>query len=127
MINTDMQDLNRSKTQTKVLLGKGTGAGAIPEKGRIAAKESEEKIKKLNVTKDDTDGIAEFLLKIEGMELSLFLREEEGKRKGSLRCNDKYNVNEIASIFNGGGHIKAAGFKIDLPVEEIISKIYKKL
>jgi len=44
-INTDQQDLNRSKTQTKVLLGKGTGAGAIPEKGRIAAKESEEKIK----------------------------------------------------------------------------------
>ena len=88
---------------------------------------SEEKIKKLNVTKDDTDGIAEFLLKIEGMELSLFLREEEGKRKGSLRCNDKYNVNEIASIFNGGGHIKAAGFKTDLTVEEIISKIYKKL
>ena len=88
---------------------------------------SEEKIKKLNVTKDDTDGIAEFLLKIEDMELSLFLREEEGKRKGSLRCNDKYNVNEIASIFNGGGHIKAAGFKTELSVEEIISKIYKKL
>lgn len=46
-INTDQQDLNRSKTATKVLLGKGTGAGAIPEKGRIAAKESEEKIKKV--------------------------------------------------------------------------------
>ena len=46
-INTDLQDLNRSKTQTKVLLGKGTGAGAIPEKGRIAAKESEEKIKEV--------------------------------------------------------------------------------
>ena len=46
-INTDMQDLNRSKTQTKVLLGKGTGAGAIPERGRIAAKESEEKIKEV--------------------------------------------------------------------------------
>ena len=44
-INTDLQDLRRSKTQTKVLLGKGTGAGAIPEKGRIAAKESEDKIR----------------------------------------------------------------------------------
>ena len=46
-INTDLQDLNRSKTQTKVLLAKGTGAGAIPEKGRIAAKESEEKIRQV--------------------------------------------------------------------------------
>jgi len=88
---------------------------------------SNEKMKELNVTKDDTDGIAELLLKIEDMELSLFIRDEEDKMKGSLRCNDKYNVNEIASIFNGGGHIKAAGFKTDLSLEKIISKIYKKL
>ena len=88
---------------------------------------SNEKMKELNVTKDDTDGIAELLLKIEDMELSLFIRDEEDKMKGSLRCNDKYNVNEIASIFNGGGHIKAAGFKTDLSVEEVINKIYKKL
>ena len=44
-INTDQQDLDRSKAPIKVLLGKGMGAGADPEKGRIAAKESEEKIK----------------------------------------------------------------------------------
>ena len=67
-------------------------------------------------------------LKIDGMELSLFAREEvDGTIKGSLRCNDKYNVNEIASIFNGGGHVKAAGFKIDLPFEEILKKISEKL
>ena len=44
-INTDQQDLDRSKAETKVLLGRGIGAGADPEKGRIAAKESEEKIR----------------------------------------------------------------------------------
>ena len=44
-INTDQQDLDRSKAPIKVLLGRGMGAGADPEKGRIAAKESEEKIK----------------------------------------------------------------------------------
>ena len=46
-INTDQQDLDRSKAPIKVLLGKGMGAGADPEKGRIAAKESEEKIKEV--------------------------------------------------------------------------------
>ena len=46
-INTDQQDLDRSKASIKVLLGKGMGAGADPEKGRIAAKESEEKIKEV--------------------------------------------------------------------------------
>ena len=44
-INTDQQDLDRSKAPVKVLLGRGIGAGADPEKGRIAAKESEEKIR----------------------------------------------------------------------------------
>jgi len=46
-INTDQQDLDRSKAPIKVLLGRGMGAGADPEKGRIAAKESEEKIKEV--------------------------------------------------------------------------------
>ena len=46
-INTDQQDLDRSVAEKKVLLGKGMGAGADPEKGRIAAKESEEKIKEV--------------------------------------------------------------------------------
>lgn len=46
-INTDKQDLDRSLTNIKVLLGKGTGAGSDPEKGRIAAKESEERIREV--------------------------------------------------------------------------------
>ena len=46
-INTDQQDMDRSQAPVKVLLGRGMGAGADPEKGRIAAKESEEKIKEV--------------------------------------------------------------------------------
>ena len=51
-VNTDAQDLARSLTETRVLLGKGLGAGADPEKARIAAKESEEKIRDML---EDTD------------------------------------------------------------------------
>ena len=46
-INTDQQDLDRSKATSKVLLGRGTGAGADPEKGRSAARDSEDKIKEV--------------------------------------------------------------------------------
>lgn len=46
-INTDKQDLDRSKTDIRVMLGKGMGAGADPEKGRIAAKESEDRIREI--------------------------------------------------------------------------------
>lgn len=87
-----------------------------------------EKMKQMKITKEDTDGIAEMLLRIKETELSLFLREEEdGKIKGSLRCNDKYDVNKMASEFNGGGHIKAAGFKTEFSYQKIIEKIYKIL
>ena len=40
-INTDRQVLERSLTQTRVLLGEGTGAWADPEKGKKSSKESE--------------------------------------------------------------------------------------
>ncbi len=89
---------------------------------------SQQKMKEFQVEKDDTDGIAELMLKIENMEIALFIREEEnGTLKGSLRCNEKYDVNGIASEFNGGGHIKAAGFKTELPLDEILEIIFKKI
>lgn len=89
---------------------------------------SQEDLKNMNIQKDETDGIAEIMLKIENIEISLFVREEpDGIIKGSFRCNDKYNVNEIASMFGGGGHIKAAGFKTELPLDKILEKIYTKL
>ena len=89
---------------------------------------TQEKMKELGIEKDDTNSTSEMLLKIEGMEISLFVREQEdGLLKGSFRANDKYNVNKIASIFGGGGHIKAAGFKTDLSFEEILEKTYEVL
>ena len=89
---------------------------------------TQEKMKELGIEKDDTDGTAEMLLRIEGMEISLFVRENiDGSLKGSFRTNDKYDVNKIASIFGGGGHIKAAGFKTDLSFEEILKKTYREL
>lgn len=42
-INTDQQDLDRSKAATKVLLGRGMGAGADPEKGRLQPKNQKKK------------------------------------------------------------------------------------
>ena len=47
--NTDMQDLNKSPVENKIILGRettrGLGAGANPEMGRKAALENEEEIR----------------------------------------------------------------------------------
>jgi phosphoesterase RecJ-like protein len=58
------------------------------------------------------------------VEVSAFLREEpKGHFKASLRSNDYVDVACIAARFNGGGHIRAAGFNIDGELEEVILSI----
>lgn len=89
------------------------------ENGKIAftyiTKEDDERI---GVEPGDHDGIVEIGRNIEGVEVSIFLREKEKGFKASLRSNDYANVSEICLMFGGGGHIKAAGATINLPLEE---------
>ena len=85
-------------------------------------------MQKVNGRKEDTEEIVETLVSYEKAEVSLFLREDKpGVIKGSMRSKYDVNVNEIASIFGGGGHIKASGFTSTLPHEEIIKKVLEKL
>ncbi len=66
---------------------------------------------KLNV--DLFGDIASFLSSLGGVRVSLFLREEEGQVKGSLRTNTEgIDLSKIAKNWGGGGHQKAAGFSL---------------
>jgi len=63
--------------------------------------------------------IASFISYLAGVKVALFLREEEGKVKGSLRTNsNEVDVAFLARQFNGGGHQKAAGFSISGRLQE---------
>ena len=96
------------------------------EEGKIAftyiSKEDEEK---LNAESDAHEGIVEMGRDVEGVEVSIFLRENNEKDgyKISLRSNDYVNVADICLMFNGGGHIRAAGGNIKLPLEEAKQRI----
>ena len=57
--------------------------------------------------------IASFISYLPGVKVALFLREEDGRIKGSLRSNGSdINVAKIAGLFGGGGHKRAAGFAV---------------
>ena len=94
------------------------------ENGKIAftyiTKKDEEQAKT-----EDHDGIGEIGRDIEGVEVSIFLREtDENTYKISLRSNDYINVSDICLLFNGGGHIRAAGGTISgLSFEKAKDKI----
>ncbi|HQK82563.1 MAG TPA: DHHA1 domain-containing protein [Atribacter sp.] len=62
---------------------------------------------------EDTEGIVDYGLYIPGSLISVFIREVDNHSfKVSLRSQDETNILPIAHAFGGGGHLKAAGFKI---------------
>lgn len=66
----------------------------------------------------DHEGLVDLGRDIMGVEVSIFMREDDGY-KISLRSNGKIDVREIAEVFDGGGHMMAAGLKINKPLEEV--------
>lgn len=86
---------------------------------------------KLGTTTGDHEGIVDIGKNIEGVEVSLFYRYQDDKYRVSLRSNEYVDVSEIATLFGGGGHTKAAGFTTTLPLEvskkEVIEEIEKRL
>lgn len=99
------------------------------EDGKIAftyiLKEDEER---LNAETDAHEGIVEMGRDVEGVEISIFLRENNEKDgfKISLRSNDCVNVADICLMFNGGGHARAAGGNIKQPLEEAKQRVIEE-
>lgn len=80
--------------------------------------------KEVNAQNGDESGLVDIGRSIEGVEVSILLREkEEGLYKGSLRSNDYVNVSDACIMFNGGGHPHAAGCQIHASLEEAKEKI----
>lgn len=66
------------------------------------------------------EAASDILNNAEGAKAALFLREEEpGKIKGSLRSkHPDIDVSKLAAILGGGGHPKAAAFRLDGQIEK---------
>lgn len=76
----------------------------------------------------DTSDIISYGLQIKGVEVTVLIKESDDGAKASLRSKNHIDVRKIAEIFGGGGHIKAAGLKIeDVSLEEARNKILKEI
>lgn len=82
-----------------------------------------EDMEKVNAMPGDHEGLVEVGRDIEGVEVSIFLRQTEKGYKASLRSNSYVNVSDIALLFNGGGHIRAAGCDMVGNLEQAKEKI----
>ncbi len=84
----------------------------LHENGRIISTVlTKETMDEYHVKAIDTEGIVEQLRNTKGADAAIFLHEnEDGTYKGSLRASVDINLVNIAKLFGGGGHAKAAGF-----------------
>lgn len=80
------------------------------------------------VDKMDLEGIVSQLRQTRGVQAAVFLYPvDEGAYKVSLRANGSTDVSVVASVFGGGGHIKAAGCTMKGTAEEIVEQLLAML
>jgi phosphoesterase RecJ-like protein len=71
-----------------------------------------------DASSEDLEGVIEHARSIENTEVALLFRETvEGGTKVSLRSNGLVDVNAIARLFGGGGHVKASGILMGASLE----------
>ncbi len=83
-----------------------------------------EQMERCGAIDEDCEGIANYALSIEGVEVAVFFREIPGGRwRVSLRSKGTLNVAEIAGAFGGGGHVCASGCALDGPLSVAVERI----
>lgn len=87
-------------------------------------KENEEEV---HAEIGDHEGIVETGRAIEGVEVSIFVRETEKGCKVSTRSNDYVDVSDMCLLFGGGGHQRAAGCLMQGSIEEVKEKLLNRV
>lgn len=75
----------------------------------------------------DHEGIVNEGRAIEGVEVSIFLRETDKGYRASLRSNSYVNVSDVCLMFGGGGHVHAAGCTIAASLEQVKERIINQV
>lgn len=81
-------------------------------------------LERLGLKTDATEGIVDFALAVDTVEVSVSLLEiKKGQYKTSLRSKGRVNVNHVAGTFGGGGHVLASGCMLFGEPEDVIDKL----
>ena len=111
----DLTTLN--KTQ---LLARALERLELFENGKVSFTYiTKQDLEELSLEQSDSDGIVNYGRNIDGTEVSIFVKEQDGKMKVSMRANEYVDVSIIACKFAGGGHVRASGFESLMTMEQI--------
>lgn len=93
----------------------------------VISKMSTEDFKAIGANVDHADTVIDNLRQINGVEIAAFLKQDGEEVRGNLRSKSDADVSAIAQKFGGGGHTKAAGFRIVQPLQEVYVNLQKEI
>jgi phosphoesterase RecJ-like protein len=85
-------------------------------------------MQELGASMDDAGGLVDLPSSVRTTRVSVLLSERgDGIIKASMRskagCDDEVDVNAVARLFGGGGHVHAAGAKMEGDLEQVRTRI----
>lgn len=114
----------RSEGRTRLLGKVLSGLELDADKRMCWAKLTEEMLREAAALREDSEGIVNYLLEIEGVEFACLAEERGRQTKFSLRGKPPFDVARgVALPLGGGGHASAAGVTLDLPLEAALQRV----
>ena len=100
------------------LLERALGTLEVDGTGQLGWMElTEEMFQATGATQEAGEGFVNYVRMIEGVRLAILFRENSGKVRVSLRSLD-VDVGKLAATFGGGGHVRAAGCELAMPLAD---------
>jgi phosphoesterase RecJ-like protein len=85
---------------------------------------TQENMKKCGADHGMTEGFVDFPLSVDGVEIAASVMEIKPRQyKISLRSKEYADVNKVAGVFGGGGHVRAAGCMLFGELEEVVDRL----
>jgi phosphoesterase RecJ-like protein len=105
----------------------GTSLSTLERKNGVAwITTTDEMFHDTGTTPEDCEDFVNFPRKIRGVEVAVFIRQvENNSYKLSLRSKGKVDVQKIAKSFGGGGHVAAAGCKVEGTLKDVQGKVLR--
>ena len=89
---------------------------------------TQKELHEFNYDNGDAEGFVNIPLSIQGINFTVFMREDPDKIKVSLRSQGSFPTNKFAAeIFGGGGHLNASGGESYTSLDEAVRKFEEAL
>ena len=100
------------------------------EDGKVAFSYIDQKdLSEAKAEEGDHEGLVNIGRSIEGVEVSIFIRQKDNEDcyKVSMRSGSYVNVSDVCLMFGGGGHPRAAGALVQGNVQQVKERLLKEV